>query len=437
MLLRPHATAILDQNWRGGYTVPSTRLYPFQWNWDSGFIALGLAYHRPDRAMEEIRSMFKGQWRNGLLPHINFHQVDPNYFPGPEVWGTQALADRPPDVLTSGITQPPVFAFIVERIAALPFGRTAAWRDFEREIYPKLLAFHRYLYTHRDPHGEGLVYIQHNWEAGTDNSPAWDAILEAIDVTGVRDVSALRRDIKNVDAAHRPTNGNYQRYIYLIDLFIRCGYRDDAIAAACPFLVQDVLFNSLLVKSNLALLSLARRLGETTTEIEAWNAKAVAAIHRKLWDPATGFYYAYDLRNERRIPVKTSSGFMPLFAGICDPAQTASLAAHLTGSFARGDGWRLCASTAADEPAFDAVKYWRGPVWINLNWMLYHGLRRAGLDLLAGRVRADTLHLLEHVGFYEYFDARPTSAAAGGLGADRFSWSAALALDLLENPAPL
>ena len=435
MHLQEKARAILDQNWREGYTVPSARLYPFQWNWDSGFIALGQAYYRPERAIEEIRNMFKGQWRNGLLPHINFHKVDPNYFPGPEVWGTQQVADRPAGLPTSGITQPPVFGFIVERIASLPFGRTAAWREFEREIYPRILAFHRYLYTHRDPHGEGLVYIQHNWEAGTDNSPSWDAILDAIDVTGARDVSALRRDIKNADAAHRPTNANYQRYIYLVDLFIRCGYRDAAIAAECPFLVQDVLFNSLLVKSNQSLLALARRLGESTAEIEAWNAKAVAAINRKLWDPSTGFYCAYDLRNGRRIPVKTSSGFMPLFAGICDPAQAASLAAHLTRSFTRGDDWRLCASTAADEPTFDPVKYWRGPVWINLNWMLYHGLRRAGFDALAGRVKTDTLQLLEQVGFYEYFDARP--AGSGGLGADQFSWSAALALDLLENPAPL
>ena len=436
--LPDHAKATLDRNWRDGYTVPSARLYPFQWNWDSGFIALGLAYYRPERAIEEIRHMFKGQWESGLLPHINFHKVDPGYFPGPEMWGQEQMAGRPFGLPTSGITQPPVFAFIVERIAALPFGQTSEWRAFEREIYPKILAFHRYLYTHRDPQQEGLVYIQHNWESGTDNSPAWDAILDAIDVTGMRDISKLRRDIKVADAAHRPTNANYQRYIHLVDLFIRCGYRDAAIAAECPFLVQDVLFNSLLVKSNFALLTLARRLVESTIEIEAWNTKAVAAINRKLWDETTGFYYSYDLRNQRRIPVKTSSGLMPLFAGVCSPAQAARLAGHLTRTFIRGDGWRLCASTAADEPSFDAVKYWRGPVWINLNWMLYHGLRRAGLDDLAARLKADTLHLIETVGLYEYFDARPSGENVGhGLGADQFSWSAALALDLLNNPAPL
>ena len=35
------ARAILARNDRGGYTVPTDRLYPFQWNWDSAFVAIG------------------------------------------------------------------------------------------------------------------------------------------------------------------------------------------------------------------------------------------------------------------------------------------------------------------------------------------------------------------------------------------------------------
>ena len=91
------------------------------------------------------------------------------------------------------------------------------------------------------------------------------------------------------------------------------------------------------------------------------------------------------------------------------------------------------------EVAFDPVKYWRGPIWINMNWMIYHGLRRHGLDDLAARVRRDTLALLETFGLFEYFDSRPPAegGAQHGLGADRFSWSAALAIDLMENPAGL
>ncbi|RMD45977.1 MAG: glycoside hydrolase, partial [Aquificota bacterium] len=37
------AKKVLDTNWTGRYTVPSIHLYPHQWNWDSGFIAIGYA----------------------------------------------------------------------------------------------------------------------------------------------------------------------------------------------------------------------------------------------------------------------------------------------------------------------------------------------------------------------------------------------------------
>ncbi|MHC2301071.1 hypothetical protein ACVJBD_005337 [Rhizobium mongolense] len=44
------AKAILAANDRGGYTVPTDRLYPFQWNWDSAFVAMGFAAYDIDRA---------------------------------------------------------------------------------------------------------------------------------------------------------------------------------------------------------------------------------------------------------------------------------------------------------------------------------------------------------------------------------------------------
>ncbi len=302
------AQTVLDKNWRSGYTIPSPRLYPFQWNWDSGFIALGLAWSRPPRALEEVRSLFRGQWRNGFLPHIVFHQPDANYFPGPDVWQTAGLPDAPRDLATSGITQPPVFAFVLERLLTTPAAQLPEWSAFLAEMFPKIVAFHRYLYTHRDPLGEGLVYIQHNWESGTDNSPAWDAVFDAMDPRNARDVAHLRRDLRSIDAAHRPTNENYRRYIYLVDLFAQYRYDDDAIAQESPFLVQDILFNSLLARSNQSLIALGRQLGHDIAEIESWNARTTAALNAKLWDAEAGHYFSFDLRANRPLRVRTSSG---------------------------------------------------------------------------------------------------------------------------------
>ena len=426
------ARKILLDNNRGGYTIPSPKLYPFQWNWDSGFIALGLSYFDKYKAFDEIRSMFKGQWSNGMLPHINFHHVDENYYPGPDVWGTKESPWSPQAPATSGITQPPVFGFILQMMGGR-MSNDAEFIEFVKEIYPRLVHSHRYLYQNRDPFNEGLVYINHNWESGTDNSPLWDEALDSIDVTRARDVSALRRDLKSVDAGQRPTNENYKRYIYLVDLFKSCNYDDKKIFERCPFLIQDVLFNALLIRSNEALIQLALLIGEDASEIEEWNQKSIHTLNTKCWDEESGFYYDFDLNGNKKIPIKVSNGFMPLFAGACTAQQAEKLKDQLFTSFKNGN-YLLCPSCAIDEPSFNPVKYWRGPVWINVNWMLYHGLKRYGFAEEARLVKQNSLELIEQTGFYEYFDPRPEiDQDHRGLGGNYFSWSAALYLDFTLN----
>ena len=101
------AINVLKENDRGGYTVPTNRLYPFQWNWDSVFTAMGLWHFNKWRAWLEIISLLDGQWENGMIPHIIFRQNDPDYFPGPDEWASN---NEPP---TSCLTQPPVLSSII------------------------------------------------------------------------------------------------------------------------------------------------------------------------------------------------------------------------------------------------------------------------------------------------------------------------------------
>ena len=98
---------ILSKNWRGSFTVPTDRLYPFQWNWDSGFVSLGFANYSLDHAFAEIRSLLKGQWQNGMIPHIIFHsETEKTYFPNWDFWESNVNLGAPTTPKTSGITQP-------------------------------------------------------------------------------------------------------------------------------------------------------------------------------------------------------------------------------------------------------------------------------------------------------------------------------------------
>ena len=58
------AKTVLEENYEGTYTVPSQKLYPHQWLWDSCFIAIGFSNYDIDRAQTEILSLLRV---NGIM----------------------------------------------------------------------------------------------------------------------------------------------------------------------------------------------------------------------------------------------------------------------------------------------------------------------------------------------------------------------------------
>ena len=81
------AKKILLGNRKNGYTLPTNnKLYPAQWNWDSAFIALGYSYFNLDFSIIEIETLLNGQWDDGMVPHILFHDKDTSYFPNHTTW---------------------------------------------------------------------------------------------------------------------------------------------------------------------------------------------------------------------------------------------------------------------------------------------------------------------------------------------------------------
>ncbi|EEP75033.1 conserved hypothetical protein [Micromonospora sp. ATCC 39149] len=240
------AVATLDGNWEHDHTVPSRTLYPHQWSWDSAFVAVGLAHVRPDRAWRELRTLFAAQWADGRVPHIVFNPAlrAGSYFPGPDFWDS-ARAAGAPAVATSGIVQPPVHAlaaWLVHRRAPSERSRAElAW------LYPRLVAWQRYLTGRRDVGGAGLACLVHPWESGLDNSPAWDAPLAAVAADAAVMKAYRRHDTAHADAAHRPTDLDYARYVALGRRLPRPpGYRDDGLGGRHPFLVECPLVNTAL-----------------------------------------------------------------------------------------------------------------------------------------------------------------------------------------------
>jgi glycogen debranching enzyme len=426
--LTSRAKAVLEANWLGHATSPSRRLYPHQWSWDAACIAIGYASWNQERAETELRSLFSGQWRDGLLPHIVFTD-GARYFPGPEFWQTERSPDAPHQPRTSGIVQPPIHAS-----AALQVYRLASDREraavFLEEVLPKLAAWHGYLYRERARTEGGLVEIWHPWESGMDNSPLWDRALERMSFDAERLPEYERVDVVLNDAAERPSDGEYDRYVYLVSVFRELAYNSSRIRQVVPFAIQPVLFNSLLVQSNRDLAEISRIVGADPAPFETWAESTTAALDETLWDEEHAVYVDYDVRAEAPVDARTAAGLAPLYAGVPARARAERMLGRLADSRVEVGtaGWAVT-SLAPGDPGFQAARYWRGPVWPILNWVLQRGLDRYGYPTLAADVRGAMIELARSAGFWEHYSPE----TGRGQGGEEFAWTAALVLDMLHE----
>lgn len=416
--LKESAVAILKNNDRGGYTVPTDGLYPFQWNWDAAITALGWATFDRDRAWEEIDFLLKGQWKNGMVPHILFHQHSDSYFPNADVW---AVSDNVRgDVPSTSISQPPVLASVVKLLVEQAESNA---QERERVIayLPKLLAYHLWWYRDRDPENTGLVVSYHPWESGMDNSPAWDDALAAVPAV---DWSYQRRDTQHVDSSERPKQAEYDRYLFLVDFFIKQEFDAQKIYEHCPFKVQDLGIISILHRASKDLLSLCEQLQyqtEETTQLKAAMARTEQAIHQ-LWSEPHQSFLTKDVIANQFCEVQTTGTLLVLFAGLASPEQAQKISNLLEDWLAASDYG--VASTYPKHPSYEPQRYWRGPVWLHINWMIAEGLKDYQFTEQHDNVVNTSKSLINNVGYWEYFNAD----TGEGCGGDVFSWTAAISL---------
>lgn len=431
------AQAVLERNDRGAWTIPAAGLYPHQWLWDSCFIAIGLRHIDPERAATELKSLLRGQWSNGMLPHIIFAS-QPWRPDDSRLWGSQKLAASPRQVQTSGITQPPVVAEAVARVAEMLEGETR--QAFLGEMVPALIRYHEWLYRERDPVGVGLVTLLHPWETGLDNSPAWIQEMKNVHTPvwlKLTDwlhldyiLTSFRRDTKRVPADERMKTLDVLRLHHAQQDLRRHGY-DLAQVLQNPhrhFVVESLSYNCILIRNNQILTELA---GAIHQHIPDWLTERFAAARQALTvlcNPLTGICYHRNFDSHLLEEEPSISIFFPLYAGVITPDH----ALKLVNLMINPDlFWTLYPIPSVPEKSdyFSEKRYWQGPTWLNTNWMIADGLKRYGFGSEAEYIRQKSLELVTKSGYYEYFSPLDGS----GHGAADFSWTAALAIDFAKT----
>ncbi len=429
------AREVLKTNDRTNYTVPAGDLYPHQWLWDSCFIAIGLRHLDVERAQTEILNLLRGQWKNGMLPNMIFND-EREFAADRNAWQSWRSPYAPEQVATSGITQPPMLAE-----AAVQIGEKLDWperRQWYRQILPALVEYHSWIYNDRDPHGEGLALLIHPWETGLDNTPPWMSELREhqlswwirlMQKTNADNIVGLfRRDTRSVPANERFTN---VEVLALYDIQLRLRRKDydiDKILNHSMFTIEDLGFNSILIRANRLLRDMATSTRYELPKELLENMERTEKSFENLWHETSGQYYSRNFISHDLIFESTIATLLPLYAGTISQERAERLVRLIESEHQFGLAFPL-PSVPKSSHWFDPKRYWQGPTWLNTNWLVIDGLKRYGFNEHADLLRELSLELVAKEGFSEYFN--PITGEAEG--ADNFSWTAALAIDFLKQ----
>jgi hypothetical protein len=370
-----------------------------------------------------------------MLPHILFStDRGARYWWDRRIWRSSKSPLAPRHLATSGISQPPVVAEAVVRVGEK---LSSVDRDsWYQAVYPKLLAYHEWLYKERDPDRTGLVLQVHPWETGLDTTPSnivvlrrqpfirWLGLLRATQLDRLVNVFGTGRG--SVAAAEHSRNTEALAFYVMLRRLRRNHYAIDKVMRNPGFAIEDLTYNCILVRANQLLAEIATTIGEALpTGLLARMQQSRESLET-LWDPSAGEYYSRDHTMGALVHESSVAALMPLYAGSISSERAATLARLMENAYTSNTRYPL-PSVPPSSSWFEPKRYWQGPTWLNMNWFVIDGLKRYGFTDHAEALTNVSLELVRRSGFREYFDP----FTGEGAGVDRFSWSAALTLDLV------
>ena len=326
-------------------------------------------------------------------------------------------------------------AIAVQRILdrARDRGRTtrAAAEEFLDRRWNNLMRWHRWLAEARDPAGRGRVTLYHGWESGMDNSPRWDSAYARVSAAQVPEYE--RADTAFItDPSQRPSDGEYDRYLGLIEEMKAVHYDDARLPAAMSFAVEDVFFSAILAVACDVLATIGedhKRPNVDVRDLRDWAQRFRDGVIATT-DQRTGAARDYDIRAGSWITTDTVAQFAPLLCGGLDHERERTLLKIFEGPRFCGHPdmkYPLIPSTSPVSRDFRPREYWRGPVWPVMNWLFSWAFTRRGWAQRAATLRREGLRQTADGTFAEYYE--PFTGEP--LGSMQQSWTAAAVLDWL------
>lgn len=363
----------LITNWRSkakhikhDNVFPSHTHFDGFWAWDTWKQAASLALFEPELAKNGIRSMFDYQDKYGMVADAVFMDSTRNNYRN---------------------TKPPLSAWAVWTI----YNQTNDV-DFVREMYPKLVKYHKWWYQNRDFNKNGLCEYGSN--TGTLKTAMWESGMD----------NAIRFDNRQLLKSNE--------HSWSMDM-------------------ESVDLNSFLYLEKLILAKMDKIVNKVSSSPFENEAKVLRSkINNSMFNDEIGFYFDKEIDNENRIKVMGPEGWVPLWTGVATKRQ-AKMVSKVMADEDKFNTYLPFPTVQADHQAFDINGYWRGPVWVDQVMFGIEGLKQYKKDRLAKRFANKFFNHAE--GLFSDAAIRETYNPHTGEGktADNFSWSAACIMRML------
>ncbi|MCS7236052.1 MAG: trehalase family glycosidase [Armatimonadota bacterium] len=286
----------------------------------------------------------------------------------------EGLVDHLGYPVDASVTKPPVAGWCLWRVY-----EATRDLDFLDEMYEPLSRWQRWWLERADRDGDGVCQYDHPYSSGLDDSPLWDRGMP----------------------------------------------------------VESPDLNTYLCLQAESLGRVADALG-LSAEAQAWQAQAdglAAALVEHLYDPQRGVFWAQRMTaaGHERVPVLAVTSLLPLLTGRLPPRAREALVERLLDPEAFWSPYPV-PTVARCDPAYDPDRMWRGPVWVNMNYLLVEALLRCGQAEQARELCDRTLDMVAAFpDTREYY--HPETGRPGTRAAPAFGWTAALFIDLAVRRA--
>ena len=333
------------------------------WAWDCWRFSAAMASFFPELAKDNIRVMFDYQQPDGMIIDCIYPDASEN---------------------NARDSKPPLAAWAVNEV----YEHTHDL-GFVREMYPKLLKYHKWWYEKRD-HDQNHI-CEFGSVDGTLEAAAWESGMD----------NAIR-----FDGTKMLQNG-------------KDAWSTDQ---------ESVDLNAYLSLEYTLLKKFAGLLGEP---FDLPDYRGLVADY--FFDKKDGFFYDRRL-DEGRDFVREAGceGYIPFWANIASKQQFAK-ARKLLDNKKKFSTYIPFPTIAADNPKYNPNGYWRGPIWLDQTYYGIKGYRNYGEHKKADAYTDQVFHNIQGLTagapIFENYDTHTGKP----LQASHFSWSAACLLMLYND----